>query len=393
MRRLSSALLLSCLLLTLIAGPVHAQEPTTDPRQPLPPTWTYTPTFVATATPRPIPTRVPTITPSPVPSPWPTYPPAPRAVRLDGMTLVWQEYNGCAAAALTMLLFYHGWDGTRDQVSRGIKPQSGDVSVRGIEMVRFVEAQGLKAVERTGGNLDVIRHLLAAGFPVLVENAYNPGGSDWMGHNRVIMGYDDAAAVVYTFDSVLGNGPDDTGRAISFIDFYDLWQPFNHTYLVVYPPQYEPTIRQILGPQWNATANAAQALARAEQEIERNPDNAYAMFNLGTALLTLGRAEEAITAFERALDLGLPWRYLWYQFGPLQAYLQAERYENVIGLAEEILNTTRSVEEVYFYMGQAYTALGDSQRAATSFQRALAANPNYTEASLALERATANGDE
>jgi hypothetical protein len=390
---LTRALLILLITATLAAGSIAAQDdptPTWDPRPTLPPTWTPTPTWLPTDTPRPAPTLEPTATPTPSPTPIPTLLPPPGAFRLTGMTQIWQEYNGCAPAALTMLLLYHGWTGTRDQVSRGIRANDGDVSVRAVEMVSFVEAQGFRAAARTGGTLDVIRRLVAAGFPVLVENAYNPGGNDWMGHNRVIMGYDDGAAVVYTFDSVLGSGPDQTGRAISYSEFDSLWKPFNRAFLVVYPAEHELTIQALLGPHWNATSNAQLALIQAQGEIQLNPDDAYARFNLGTALLTLGRAGEAVDAFNRARAIGLPWRYLWYQFGPFEAFLQTGRYRETITLGEQVLRTTHHVEEVYFYIGQAYAGLGDPGRAAVYYRQALALNNRFTEAELALGRLTAS---
>ncbi|GAB4574810.1 MAG: hypothetical protein Kow0077_23200 [Anaerolineae bacterium] len=395
MKRLTAyTILCAALLLAGLApaGRSLAQGPdataTPDLRPTLPPTWTLTPTRPPTQTPRPIPTQPPTPIPSPTPTlSWlPTVQPPPPAVTLPGMTLIWQQYNGCAAAALTMLLKYHGWQGTLDMTSRGIKPDDADVSVRGIEMVSFVEAQGLRAVVRSGGTLEILRGLVAAGLPVLVENAYNPGGNDWMGHNRVIMGYDDRAGVVLTFDSVLGAGSEGTGRPIPYAEFEALWKPFNHTYLVIFRPDQERTVQAILGPHWNATTSAELALARAEAAIRQDPQDAYAAFNLGTALLTLGWAETAVLAFERALDLGLPWRYLWYQFGPFEAYLQTGRYEQVLALGEDVLRTTRNVEEVYYFMGQAYAALGQPRRAAANYQQALAHNRHFVEAELALER-------
>lgn len=394
MKRFILAALLIALLLAVPLvwlTPAEAQSPpaaTLDPRPTLPPTWTLTPTRLPTETPRPIPSITPSITPSPPPTVFPL-PPAPEAARVEGMRLVWQEYNGCAAAALTMLLYYQGWNGSRDSVARGIKPSDADVSVRGIEMVSFVESQGYKAVVRSGGTLDVLRWLVAAGYPVLVENVYNPGGEDWMGHNRVIMGYDDRTQTIYAYDSVLGSGEDDEGRAFTYAEFDALWKPFNRTYLVAYPAEDEGRIQVILGPHWNATENAVLALDEAMAELARDPGDAFSRFNLGTALLTLGRAEEAITAFEAAMGGGLPWRYLWYQFGPFEAYLLAGRYDQVIALGEDVLRTTQGVEEVYYYLGQAYAALGDPARATANFQAALTRNPHFLEAELALGRVSA----
>ncbi len=391
--------LLSTVVLVVVvvwlAGPADAQEqdkpsntpiPTTDPRPTLPATWTPTPTLIPTETPRPIPTLAPSPTPTLTPSPWPTLPPPPRAARLTGMRLVYQNYNRCAAAALTMLLLYHGWTGTRDAVEQGLTPGNSDVSVRSAEMIAFVEAQNLRAVVRTGGTLDMLRQLVVGGFPVLVENVYNPGGSDWMGHNRIVMGYDDDQHSLFTFDSVLGSGSSGNGRPITYVDFDLLWRPFNRTYLVVYPPEAEARVQAILGPQWNATANAEWTLQQSTADLVADPNDPFAWFNVGTAHLTLGHAPEAVAAFERAMSIGLPWRFLWYQFGPLEAYLRVGRYQDAIALGGRILDSSRGVEEVYYYLGQAYAALGDVQRAAGNYQQALARNAHYTEAAIALSR-------
>ena len=169
-----------------------------------------------------------------------------------------------------------------------------------------------------------------------------------------------------------------------------LWKPFNRTYLVAYPAEDEGRIQAILGPHWNATENARLALDEAQAELARDPGDAFSRFNLGTALLTLGRADEAIVAFETALGSGgLPWRYLWYQFGPFEAYLQAGRYNQVIALGEDVLGTTQGVEEIYYFLGQAYAALGDPARATANFQAALTRNAHYLEAELALGRVSA----
>lgn len=371
------------------AGAQGEATPAQDARPTLPPTWTPTPARLPTETPRAIPTQEPTLTATPTLTLFPTPPPPPRAARLTGVRLVWQTFNGCAPAALTIMLLYHGWDGNRDICARALKPYRDDVSVRNSEMAAFVEAEGLRAVVRTGGTLDILRVLIAAGFPVLAENVYDPGG-DWMGHNRVIMGYDDDAGALYTVDSVLGDGPDHRGRAIAYDVFDADWQPFNRTYLVVYPPEAESRVRALLGPQWNATYNAEWTLSQAEQELARDVENAFAWFNLGTAMLALGRASEAAVAFERAQALRLPWRFLWYQFGPFEAYLQLGRYDDVIALGQRVLNTTRGVEEVYYYLGRAYAGLGEFEQAAAHYERALARNEGFVEAQIALSRLDAD---
>ena len=49
--------------------------------------------------------------------------------------------------------------------------------------------------------------------------------------------------------------------------------------------------------------------------------------------------EEAAAAFDQARQIGLPWRMLWYQFGPFEAYYETGRYDEVIALADATLQT------------------------------------------------------
>ncbi|MCC6614784.1 MAG: hypothetical protein IT320_14990 [Anaerolineae bacterium] len=316
--------------------------------------------------------------------------PLPSATRLEGILPVYQDINRCSAAALTIQLSY--FTGTRpyDEVIRALNPNIEDVSVRLDEMARHAkEAYGLDSVIRYGGTLDMLKAVVAAGFPVLIENVYydGPGNfNDWLSHNRVVMGYDDALQEIYTFDSLLGNGPDDTGRPIPYGDIDSRWRPFNRDMLVLYRPEDEAKLQQALGPQWDETYNLEWALSLSEEELAGDNADSFSLFNLGETLVMLGRNEEAADAFDRARAIGLPWRMLWYQFGPFEAYLAVGRYDDVIALAREVIAGTPGVEEVYYYAARAYEATGDLQRAEANYGVAFWRNQYYTEAADALAR-------
>ncbi|MBE0691000.1 MAG: hypothetical protein IH587_12855, partial [Anaerolineae bacterium] len=134
--------------------------------------------------------------------------PLPGAIRLEGVLPVYQDINRCSAAALTIQLSYFTGARPYDETIRALNPNSEDVSVRLDEMGRYAEdTYGLRSVIRYGGTLDMLKALVAAGFPVLIENVYYDGAggfNDWLSHNRVVMGYDDTLQEIYTFDSLLG---------------------------------------------------------------------------------------------------------------------------------------------------------------------------------------------
>lgn len=313
----------------------------------------------------------------------------PPAVRLEGLSPVYQQLNRCSAAALTIQLSYFDWEGDYTATINGLNPNIEDVAVRLDEMTAFARAQGLGAIDRLGGTASLLKALIAAGFPVLIENVYyeGEGGFDaWLAHNRVIMGYDDEAGEFYAYDSLLGNGNDNRGRPIPYAEIDDRWRAFNHDYLVLYRTQDEALVQAILGVDWDAAANAANAYEMALAEADTDAADGFTYFNIGTALNVLGRYDEAAAAFDEAFTRGLPWRMLWYQYGPLEAYTQVGRYDDVMAKANTVLATTPGVEEMYYYLGLAYEGEGNLDRAQGYFEAALRRNRFYEAASLALEQ-------
>lgn len=313
----------------------------------------------------------------------------PTAVRLSGLRPVWQQINRCSAAALTIQLSYFQWEGNYDRAITYLNPHAEDMAVRLDEMVAFAGEQGLQAIARNGGTVQLLKELVAGGFPVLVENSYFDGAdglNDWMGHNRVIMGYNDADGVLLSFDSLLGNGENDEGRPIPYDDMDSRWRTFNRDYLVLYRPEDEARLQEILGDQWDLQANAEFALAMSENEVLLGHSDGFTYFNMGSSLVDLGRYEDAAAAFDQAFDHDLPWRMLWYQYGPFEAYFRTGRYDDVIRLANETLATTRGIEEMYYYLGLVYEQLGDQQRAEGNMEAAIWRNANYTAAIETLAR-------
>ncbi len=92
----------------------------------------------------------------------------------------------------------------------------------------------------------------------------------------------------------------------------------------------------------------------------------------------------AATAYDRARQLGLPWRMTWYQFGWFDAYLRTGRYDDVLALADATIKVTPNIEEMYYYKGLALKALGNLDGARSQLELALKHNPNFEPAQDAL---------
>jgi tetratricopeptide (TPR) repeat protein len=307
----------------------------------------------------------------------------PNRVMLDGMERVWQDYNRCSAAALTMQLSYWRDDVNYWRTIDGLNPHSGDVSVRLEEMSVYAEGYGLRGIHRSGGTIELLKALVANGFPVLIENVYYDGSDvmlDWMSHNKVVMGYDDDLGVVYTFDSLLGFGPDNTGRPVPYADLDPLWRPLNRGFFVLYEPEDEDLLRSVMGPHWDVDYNIQWTYEMVLQDLEAPNSDSFDLFNLGTALLGLERYEEAADAYDQARQIGLPMRMMWYQFGPFEAYLETGRYDDVFGLARNTLRNEDGIEEIYYYIALAYMAQDEPDFAIANLEVAVWRNPNFTAA-------------
>ena len=318
----------------------------------------------------------------------------PASHLLEGFSWIHQGVNRCSAAAMTIHLSYYEDVSveTYNELSREkLNTFGADASVRIEEMAAEAESRGLNAIVRRGGTTDLMRQLVAAGFPALVENSYYEGDDyyrDWLSHNRILVGYDDTTRMFSFQDPLLGY-PDGKLVTYSYEDFDVRWKPFNRDYMVIYTDEQEATLQAVLGDHWDAAFNANWTLEMAQAEIDAGADyQAHSYFNLGWAQLELGMYEEAAASYDRARELGLPMRMLWYEFGPLEAYNAVGRYQDTLNLIHAnigVAGNEISIEDWYFYAGQAYEGLGDIERALLNYQVALTRNNNYTAAAERLQ--------
>jgi tetratricopeptide (TPR) repeat protein len=236
---------------------------------------------------------------------------------------------------------------------------------------------------------------LSNGLPVLVETWLEDEPNNGMGHYRLLIGYDDTSRQWFAYDSYdrhrLRNlDPNGVYQGIHFAydEFEPLWKVFNRLYIVIYPSEQAPLVESIIGADLDPQHMWQRALAEAQTAGGQQPADAFVWFNLGTDLTALGRYQEAAAVYDYSRQLGLPWRMLWYQFGPFQAYYESGRHQEVIALADATIRTTESIEEPFYWRGQSLAALGDSAGAQQAWQHALKLNPHYTQASEALAQVT-----
>ncbi|MCB8968315.1 MAG: C39 family peptidase [Ardenticatenaceae bacterium] len=341
-----------------------------------------------TATPQPSPTPSPT----PTATPWPI----PPAARLEGITHKFQTWNNCGPATLAMTLSYFGYAVTQDDTASVLKPDPEDRNVSPDEMAAYVNGQTpYRALYRTNGTQQTVQRLLANGIPVIVEVGIDPPGEyrwlGWYGHYLLVVAYDEAQQQFWVYDSWFGTSEEpltnanENGRVLSFADFATYWPHFNRNYIALYEPAQADLVAAIIGADMDTEVMWQHALTVAQEEAAAAPDNAFFWFNLGTSYNALHQYDKAAAAFDQALAIGLPWRMLWYQFGPYEAFYQVGRYEDVVLLADTTLQDRPYFEESYYYKGLALTALGQADEGRANLERAAAFNPNFSPAQIALE--------
>ncbi|MGJ3240785.1 MAG: tetratricopeptide repeat protein [Anaerolineae bacterium] len=311
----------------------------------------------------------------------------PTSHRNTGFIWDLQTWNNCGPATITTALSFFGWQEDQEYAKDVLRPNREDKNVSPEELVDFVnEETGVRAIVRMGGTLDLLRALILAGFPVVVERGMYFEAYDWIGHYQVLVAYDDSISSFYAYDSFLGDGTAGEGVAQNYRDLDNTWRHFNRTFIVVYNPEDERIVQNLMGELWDADRAAEIAAETAQEEALTNVDDAYAWHNLGMSLTALERYEEATRAFDRAISLDmLPWRMLWYQFGLFESYLNVGRYNEMIALANANLNTTPELEESYYWRARAQIELGNISDATSDLRTALRYNPNFNAARIALD--------
>jgi hypothetical protein len=373
----------------LVAAIVQAtlQAFTPSPTRSLTATPTALPaTALVTSSSTPLPpTDAPTLSPTPLPP----------AVALTGIIHEYQKFNNCGPANLAMALSYWGWGGDQLVTRAYLRPSYAvdDKNVNPFEMVAFVETQtDFKALWRVGGDPALLKRLIAAGFPVIVEKGFIPPGEEWMGHFELVSGYDDPNQRFITQDSYIM--PD---FPLPYEQLVPRWRDFDFVYVVVYPPDRERQVLAVLGSDADPLANFQRAADQATVETQSlaGRDLYFAWFDLGTDLVALGDYPGAATAYDAAFGVYAslpesqrPWRNLWYQTGPYPAYYYTARYQDVIDLAHNtLLHVDKPVlEETYYWRGLAREALGDRDGAVADLTRAAQLNTRSTDALAQLQR-------
>ncbi|HEY9121851.1 MAG TPA: C39 family peptidase [Brevefilum sp.] len=351
------------------------------------------PTPTSTLEPSITPTNFISPTPTQTPSPTATPTPLPDSVRLEGVVHEYQKFNNCGPANLSMALSYWGWEGDQRDTAAWLKPMQEDRNVMPYEMADYVRTQtSFGVVVRSGGDLEIVKRFVAAGFPVILEKGFEEEVEQkaWMGHYGLITAYDEEKGTFLIQDSYVGENYSNPYEKVE-----RHWRAFNYLYMVIYPPEREQEVFDILGPHLDETYNYQHAAQKAVEETYQlsGRELFFAWFNYGTSLMNLGDYYGSAKAYDQAYEiyadlLPKPWRITWYQTGPYFAYYYTGRYQDVIDLADitiSYVSNQPAIEESWVWRGRAKVALGDIEGGIEDFREALKWHPDWWVAEAELQ--------
>lgn len=328
--------------------------------------------------------------PSLIPSPTPSSPPRPSSKILPGGVHVFQTFNNCGPAALSMALSLYGINVTQAQLGQELRPyqipngDNDDKSVTLEELAEKSREYNFTPYHRPNGDLDLIRKFIASDIPVITRTLTKQ--DEDIGHYRIVKGYDDSSLQLIQDDSLQGKN-----LWYSYNDFNSLWKQFNFEYLVLVPEGKKQIAENILGEDIDEKIAWEKAVKNSRSQLIQNPDDVSTRFNLSVALYHIGDYKASVEEFEK-IENQLPFRTLWYQIEPVQSYYALGNYEQsstaynrVFEITDRILNYhNRAFSELYLIRGEIHRKQGNLEAAKGEFEKAVFYNRNLTSAKEAL---------
>lgn len=276
---------------------------------------------------------------------------------------VFQSFNNCGPAALSMALSYFGIQKSQQELGQQMRPfqnpqgDNDDKSVTLEEVAAKAEELGLKTYLRPNGDIQKVKQFIAAGLPVITRTYLKPGED--IGHYRIIKGYDDTTQTFIQDDSLQGKN-----LKYTYQEFDGLWSDFNHEYLILVTQDQKSVVEMILGDDLDEMKAWKKAVKSLEEKLAKDPDSIVNLFNLSVAKYNINDYSGSVEAFEK-VEKKLSFRTLWYQIEPIYSYYELGNYDRVLQLSDKILNNqNRAFSELYLLKAQVYLKQGNKTAAA-----------------------------
>jgi tetratricopeptide (TPR) repeat protein len=296
---------------------------------------------------------------------------------------IFQSFNNCGPAALSMALRFYGIEKSQEELGQVLRPyqnavgDNDDKSVTLEELAKESEKYGFVPYHRPNGDIEKIKLFITYDMPVITRTWLKP--DEDIGHYRVIKGYNAETGQLIQDDSLQNKN-----LWYTYDDFNVIWGKFNYEYLVLVPKDKTHIVDAILEDETDPKVAWQKAVERSGKILSENPNDVTARFNLSVAYFNTGQYQKSVEEFEK-VENQLPFRTLWYQIEPIQAYYELGNYDRVFALTDAILNyQNRAYEQAYLVRGKSYQKQEQNDLARQEFEKAVFYNPNWQEAKEAL---------
>lgn len=311
----------------------------------------------------------------------PTTQPAPESFEIPQKTHVFQTFNNCGPATLTMALSYGNIYKSQKELGDKLRPyqiaggDNDDKSVTLKEIADEANNLGLNSYLRPNGDIEKLKKLLANNIPVVTRTWLHI--NEDIGHYRLVRGYNKTQ--ILQDDSLQG-----ANIYFSNEEFLKMWEPFNYEYLVLVDDSKKELVESILGDDLDQNVAWQNALKDTEAKLEKDPDNIHLNFAMSRIYYYLGNYEKSIEYFNK-VETRLSFRALWYQIEPIEAIYETGDYDRLFSLTDRILNNqNRAFSELYYLMGKAYQNQGKTSDARIEYEKAVIYNSNNPQFQNAL---------
>jgi tetratricopeptide (TPR) repeat protein len=138
-------------------------------------------------------------------------------------------------------------------------------------------------------------------------------------------------------------------------------------------PRY-PNLNYYRGKLFDVQGNHKAAAENFKKELDNNPNSWNTMVELGKQLIELGQVNEALTLFNKAMQLAPSQPEPKLESG--YANFLLKNYQGAVALYQAALVYDKGNPLIYKRMGQAYKTMGDSVGARNAFKKYLEMEPD-----------------
>src|SRR5579884_3734968 len=159
----------------------------------------------------------------------PLAPPPAAKVLLGPLPFISQTANNCGPASVAEVLGFWGINRAQAEVQSVLRGDGNPYGMTPGGVPGYAASLGMDVVMGTSGTQDLLKELLRAGFPVIVNQTVSL--SDLTFHYRPIEGFDDELGVFIASDPLIG--PE---HPISYAEFDRDWAYTGNRFMVIHPP-------------------------------------------------------------------------------------------------------------------------------------------------------------